>query len=115
MPMQADRGRTRRLVMPVRRLPVVPNLDQLKHQAKDLLRAIHAGDSAAIAELREFHPDAITPRDAQLVVARGYQAPSWPRLVQAVELIDAIWKDDVDAVRALVTRNPSLIHEQALI
>lgn len=106
--------------MPVRRLPVVPNLDQLKHQAKDLLRAIHAGDSAAIAELRELHPDAIAPEDAkladaQLVLARAYQAASWPRLVQAVELIDAIWRDDVDAVRTLVTRNPALIHEHALI
>ena len=106
--------------MPVRKLPVVPNLDQLRHQAKDLLRAIHAGDTAAIAELREFHPDAIAPQDttlgdAQLVLARSYQASSWPRVVQAVELIDAIWKDDVETVRELVTRNPSLIHEQALI
>ena len=43
--------------MPVRRLPVVPDLDQLKHQAKDLLRDIHAGEPAALAELKEFHPD----------------------------------------------------------
>ncbi|HYC52095.1 MAG TPA: ankyrin repeat domain-containing protein [Gemmatimonadaceae bacterium] len=106
--------------MPVRRLPVVPNLDQLKHQARDLLRAMHSGDSAAIAELREFHPDGIAPSDtkladAQLILARSYQATSWPRLVQAVELVDAIWKDDIDAVRALVTKNPSLIQEQTLL
>lgn len=106
--------------MPVRRLPVRPNLDQLKHQAKDLLRALHAGDPAALAELSEFHPSPVPPADAkladaQLVLARSYQASSWPRLVQAVELVDAIWEDDLEAVRALVTRNPHLLHEHALI
>ena len=106
--------------MPARRLPVVPDLDQLKHQAKDLLRAIHAGDPAAIAELREFHPDPIDPpaaklADAQLILARSYEASSWTRLVQAVQLVDAIWRDDVETVRDLVTKNPTLLHEDALI
>jgi ankyrin repeat protein len=106
--------------MPVRHLPVRPDLDQLKHQAKDLLRAIHAGDPAAIAELREFHPEPIDSAgaklaDAQLVLARSYQAPSWTRLVQAVDLIDAIWRDDIDTVRDLVTRNPNLLREDAVI
>ena len=31
--------------MPVRRLPVRPDLEQLQRQAKELLRAIHAGDA----------------------------------------------------------------------
>ena len=106
--------------MPIRGLPVRPDLDQLKHQAKDLLRAFHAGDPAAIAELREFHPDPIDPAtaklaDAQLVLARSYEASSWTRLVQGVELVDAIWRDDLDAVRDLVRRNPKLLHEDALI
>ena len=51
--------------MPVRHLPVCPNLDQLRHQAKDLLRDIHAGEPAALAELREFHPNQIDPADRQ--------------------------------------------------
>ncbi len=106
--------------MPVRRLPVRPNLDQLKHQAKDLLRALHAGDAAALADLREFHPKPIAPpdaklADAQLVLARSYQASSWTRLLQAVQLVDAIWDDRPDTVRELVTRNPHLLHEPALI
>jgi hypothetical protein len=106
--------------MPVRRLPVVPDLDQLKHQAKDLLHAIHAGDPAAIAELREYHPDPVDPptaklADAQLVLARSYEASSWTRLVQAVQLVDAIWRDDLETVRGLVTKNPNLLHEDALI
>jgi hypothetical protein len=106
--------------MPVRRLPVRPDLDQLHRQAKELLRAIHAGDATAIAELREHHPQSIDPSstklaDAQLVLARSYRASSWTRLVHAVRLADAIWRDDPDTVRALITRNSALIHEDVLI
>ena len=106
--------------MPVRRLPVRPDSEQLKRQAKELLRDIHAGEASALAELREHHPDLIDPlgaklADAQLVLARSYQASSWTRLRHAVELVDAIWRDDTDAVRTLVTRNPALIHEHVLI
>ena len=56
--------------MPIRKLPVVPDLEQLRHQAKDLLRAMRAGESQAIAELREFHPDAIDPASAKLADAQ---------------------------------------------
>lgn len=106
--------------MPVRRLPVRPDLEQLHRQAKELLRAIHAGDPDAVAELREHHPESVDPAaaklsDAQLVLARSYQASSWTRLVHAVQLADAIWRDDVDDVRALVTRNSDLIREHVLI
>lgn len=106
--------------MPARHLPVRPDLDQLKHQAKDLLRAIRRGEPSALADLRDYHPKAIAPADvkladAQLVLARSYEAPSWPRLVLACRLIDAIWRDDVDAVREIVVRHPSLLHEEALI
>lgn len=106
-----------------RRLPVRPDLDQLRHQAKDLLRAIRAGDAAALEEWRAHHPTHAAPpavaearlADAQLVLARSYEAPSWPRLVQAVELTDAIWQDDLAEVLRLVQANPHLLHEQALI
>jgi len=106
--------------MPVRRLPVRPDLEQLQRQAKELLRAIRAGDATAIAELRERHPDPIDPSaaklaDAQLVLARSYDASSWTRLVHAVRLVDAIWRDDADAVRALVTGDSALLHEHVLI
>ncbi|HET7696093.1 MAG TPA: hypothetical protein VFK57_10325 [Vicinamibacterales bacterium] len=106
--------------MPARRLPIRPDSDQLHHQAKDLLKAAHAGDPAAIAEFREHHPSGVDPAsarlaDAQLVLARAYQASSWTRLVHAVQLADAIWRDDVDAVRALLERDASLIHEDVLI
>jgi hypothetical protein len=106
--------------MPVRRLPVRPNLDQVHRQAKEFLRALHAGDAEALADFRAHHPESIDPAaaklsDAQLVLARTYQASSWASLVHAVQLADAIWRDDLDAVRELVTREPTLIHAPVLI
>jgi hypothetical protein len=106
--------------MSVRRLPVRPNLKQLHRQAKELLRAVQARDANAVAELREHHPESIDPSaaklaDAQLALARSYGSSSWTRLVQAVQLADEIWRDDPDGVRALITRNPALIHEPVLV
>lgn len=103
-----------------RDLPVRPNLDQLKQQAKDLLHNIRRGDSSAVDELNHHHPQppsAVEAKlaDAQLVLARSYQASSWPRLVQAVQLVDAIWRNDIGTVRKLVRSNPKLLHEDALI
>lgn len=106
--------------MPERRLPVLPDLDQLRRQAKELLRDLRGGDPAALDQLRRLHPTLIHAAsvqlaDAQLVLARAYGAPSWPRLVQAVELAGAIWRDDLATVRRLVEANPQLLHEQVLI
>ena len=92
-----------------RRLRVRPDLDQLKHQAKDLLRRIKRGEPDAIAEVKSFHPAAqsklfletIKLADAQLVLARSYGAASWPRLVQSCQLIDAIWRDDLETARSI--------------
>ena len=101
-----------------RHFPVRPNLEQLRHQAKDLLRAVRRGDASALAELRKHHPRRIEPdaaklADAQIVLARSYGLPSWPRLVLACRLTDAIWHDDVDTVRELVLEHPTLLHEDA--
>ena len=106
--------------MPNCRLPVRPDLEQLQRQAKELLRAIHSGDADAVAEFREHHPESIDPStaklaDAQLALARAYHASSWTRLVHAVRLADAIWRDDSDTVRELITHNPALIQEHVLI
>jgi hypothetical protein len=106
--------------MPVRRLPIRPDPEQLHRQAKELLRAIHAGDASAVAELREHHPEPVDPAaarlaDAQLALARSYRVSSWTRLVHAVKLADAIWRDDPDIVRALIAANPELIAEDVLI
>ena len=101
-----------------RHFPVRPNLEQLKHQAKDLLRAIKQGEPSALAELKKHHPKAITPEnaklaDAQLVLARSYGLPSWPRMATACRMTDAIWRGDIDAVRELVLKDPRLLHDDA--
>jgi len=75
--------------MSVRRLPERPNLDQLKHQAKELLDAVRAGDATAIAEVqahyRGANPSAFTLHESQLVLARAYGFDSWPRLKAFVD------------------------------
>ena len=105
---------------PLRHVPVRPNLRQLKQQAKDLLNAVRRGEKSALDEFHQSHPSVDTgdPKqiklhDAQYALARSYGVASWPRLVQACNLIDAIWKDDIEAVRSLVTKTTTLIHENA--
>jgi hypothetical protein len=106
---------------PLRHIPVRPNLRQLKQQAKDLLRAIRQGDHSATDEFKQSNPSPkftetlanVKLADVQFALARSYGVASWPRLVQACNLIDAIWDDDVETVRELVTKNPRLIHENA--
>jgi HEAT repeat protein len=66
-----------------RTLPPDPNLDQLKNQAKDLLKACRAGDPQALLRIERWLPNcSVQARlaDAQLVVAREYGFTSWPRL-----------------------------------
>ncbi|HEY1983788.1 MAG TPA: ankyrin repeat domain-containing protein [Terracidiphilus sp.] len=83
----------------VRPLPDRPNLRHLKDQAKELLRA---GNSASLAE-------------AQLRIARLYGFASWPKLKKHVESIEeagrlkqAIDTNDLESVKALMSKNPAL-------
>jgi hypothetical protein len=72
--------------VPTRNLPTDPSIDHLKKQAKALLRQVRAGDPAALALAEEFHP-VQSLAAAQLVVARSYGFPSWPRLSRHLEQI----------------------------
>ncbi|MGI9111026.1 MAG: ankyrin repeat domain-containing protein [Gaiellaceae bacterium] len=58
------------------------NLEQLRKQAKELVRAARAGDASALARLGELKPILAS---AQLVLAREHGHPSWPALVHALE------------------------------
>jgi ankyrin repeat protein len=82
-----------------RPLPDRPSLRHLKLQAKDLLK------SGAVSSLA----------DAQFAVARSYGFPSWPALKAHVDslqeagrLKQAIDRNDLAAVVAMMTRNPAL-------
>ncbi len=85
-------------------LPSRPNLDQLRKQAKDLLAAWQEGDAEALSVLREHHPgftkkampaEELRLADAQLVTARRYGFPSWPRLKEEVELANLAFAERV--------------------
>ncbi|HXM99604.1 MAG TPA: ankyrin repeat domain-containing protein [Candidatus Dormibacteraeota bacterium] len=104
--------------MPDRHLPVRPNPDQLKRQAKELLSDFRRGDPNAAADLQKYHPKKISGADAkladaQLVLARSYGVASWPRLARACNLVDAIWRDDQEMIRKMVLKHPELIKEMA--
>jgi hypothetical protein len=60
-------------------LPDRPDLDQLRRQARELLRAAADGQPPALARLRAFS-DRVTLSAAQLALAREYGFPSWTAL-----------------------------------
>jgi hypothetical protein len=60
-------------------LPGRPDLDQLRRQARELLRAASGGEPDALARLRAVS-ERVTLSAAQLAVAREYGFPSWPAL-----------------------------------
>jgi len=80
----------------VRSLPDGPNLEHLRAQARNLQRAVRAGDADALAVLGTFDPGGVPAPDqrpgypltaAQLVVARSYGFSSWRRLRDRVQTI----------------------------
>ncbi|MFA6110693.1 MAG: hypothetical protein WDA75_18185, partial [Candidatus Latescibacterota bacterium] len=82
-----------------RQLPPQPNLEQLKKQAKDLLRAIQSGDPEAFSILRQHLPrlggatgapagaDEVSLQEVQFSLAREYGFRDWNWL-QAVVQVD---------------------------
>ena len=78
-------------------LPVRPSLEQLKNQAKDLLKAYRAGRPSAVARFRESmprlfgavndqpDPPSVSLRDAQHVIAAEYGFPSWSRMAAHIQ------------------------------
>lgn len=108
---------------PTRPLPPQPSLEQLRKQAKELLKAYRAGDAAAVLEVDRFeaHPDPakFSLADAQRVLARAYGFASWTKLKQHVEgvnaaaLCAAVVAGDVATVRRLAKARPELVQVPA--
>jgi hypothetical protein len=65
-------------------LPDRPDLDQLRRQARELLRAAVGRDPAAVARIRAVS-ERTTLSAAQLALAREYGCPTWPALRAEVE------------------------------
>src|SRR5215211_3376964 len=75
-----------------RALPPNPSLEQLKHQAKDLLKASRDLNLQALLRIEQYLPNrsgVATLADAQLVLAREYGFASWPKLKRHVEALAA--------------------------
>jgi hypothetical protein len=66
-------------------LPSRPDLDQLRRQARELLRAAAAGEPAAITRIRVVSPR-LTLSAAQLALAREYGFRSWSALRAGAEI-----------------------------
>jgi len=70
--------------MPSAQLPAQPNLDHLRRQARDLLRAARAGDGAAVERIHAV-ADQLNLTAAQLAVAREYGFASWAKLKTEIQ------------------------------
>jgi hypothetical protein len=70
-------------------LPDRPDIDQLRHQARELHRAAAARDPDAIARIGAVS-DRISLASAQLALAREYGHPSWPALRREVQRLSAL-------------------------
>jgi hypothetical protein len=68
----------------VSELPGRPNLDQLRRQARELLRAAADGQPSALTRIRAIS-ERVSLSAAQLAVAREYGFASWPALHAEVE------------------------------
>src|SRR4051812_6243666 len=71
---------------PIRSLPAYPSLEQLRKQAKDLLREHRSGSAEAARRLSARKPGLVEPKlaDAQFVIAREHGFESWPKLAHHV-------------------------------
>jgi len=105
-------------IPPTRTVREQPDLEQLKRQAKELLKAYRAGEAGAVAEVdnhfRDVDPAKFALHDAQLVLARSYGFDSWPKLRAYVNgatvrrLVDAVRSNDLPQMRAMLKARPEL-------
>lgn len=92
-------------------LPARPDLSQLRHQAKDLLRAARNGDPAALARLHAVS-DQLTLSAAQLALAREYGFGSWAKLKTEIERREILTNRDLGRLTTLIGQHPELATEQ---
>lgn len=114
-------------------LPTSPNLEYEKKQAKALLKAYQAEETAAVQRVRVSHPrlqnvseknippDQFKLTDAQLVIAREYGFSSWPQLKNQIETLReglnetfsqfafAVQHGNTALVRELLEATPALV------
>jgi ankyrin repeat protein len=118
--------------MPHTILPRHPDLEQLKRQAKELLRSARAADPAAIARFRalpafervseeQLKRTSLALRDAQSAIAREHGFPSWKALSEHVaaltlrfgdavrEFVEAATDGRADRAERLLRLHPGIV------
>jgi len=106
-----------------RLLPEQPNLEHLKNQAKDLLRAVERGEPRETELFRSLLTPPVPAKpqlaDAQHAIARDYGFSTWAELKHYVErrtddsggvaeLVTAIKTDDVERAARALAEHPGL-------
>jgi ankyrin repeat protein len=93
-PVRRTTGTRKEVAMPTAPLPEQPDLDQLRKRARELQRAVRAGDAAAVAFVTEHR--ATTPPGprfplaaAQSALAHHHRFSTWALLRRHVEVINA--------------------------
>ena len=67
------------------------NLEQQRKRAKELLKALKAGDNEALLRISRWLPprsEALRLAEAQLVIAREAGFSSWPKLKAHIDSLD---------------------------
>ncbi len=118
--------------MPTSNLPSSPSIENLRKQAKGLLRDHKADKAEALSRIKQSHPDfsksesaaldrgQFTLQDAQLVVAIEYGFRNWPELAQTAQVSgermglvrDAIDEDDDSSLKRLLDDDPTLVQAE---
>lgn len=108
--------------LPTRVMRENPDLNQLKRQAKELLKALIDGRPDAVAEVNAHYRGAnaasFALHDAQLTLARAYGFDSWPKLKAYVDgvtikrLAEAVRAGDLEQTRAMLKARPELVNMQ---
>ena len=106
--------------------------DQLDRQAQRIVEAHKSGNEAVVTHVKCWHPDLVghsvdeimngefTSDDARQTIAREYGFTDWsdveqrgsqPPDPQFESAVDAVLRGNVGALRELLARKPSLVHE----
>ena len=101
-------------------LPKGIDLNQYRTQAKELLKQARASQPEALDRLRHHHPDhdvlaksgSVRLADAQLVIARENEFPSWSKFKQHLlfrNAVQALDSGDIERLETLLDKHPWLV------
>lgn len=88
-------------------LPARPDLEQLRRQAKELLRGAKHGEAQALARVRAVS-DSLTLASAQLALAREHGFASWRKLKTEVERREILNSRDLERLGRLLADDQAL-------